>query len=36
MRLFFNFVASIDSVIDFRVRLEDVYCGSNEVIFFQV
>jgi len=29
MRLFFIFVASIDSVINFRVRLEDVYCGSN-------
>ena len=32
MRLVFIFVASIDSVINFRVRLEDVYCGSNEVI----
>jgi len=29
MRLFFIFVASIDSVINFRVRLEDVYYGSN-------
>jgi len=36
MRLYFIFVASIDSVINFRVRLEDVYCGNNEVIFSQV
>jgi len=35
MHLFFIFVASIDSVINFRVRLEDVYCGSNETIFFR-
>jgi len=27
MPLFFIFVASIDS--NFRVRLEDVHCGSN-------
>ena len=36
MRLWFIFVASIDSVVNFRVRLEDVYCGNNEVIFSQV
>jgi len=36
MRLFFIFVTSIDSVNDFRVRLEDVHCGSEEVIFSQV
>jgi len=35
MRLFFIFVASIDSVV-FRVRLEDVHCGSIEVVFCQV
>jgi len=33
--LIFFFVASIDSVINFRVRLEDVHCESNKVIFFQ-
>jgi len=33
MRVFFNFVASIDYIINLRVRLEDVHCGSNEVIF---
>jgi len=36
MHLFLIFLASIDSVINFRVGLEDVYCGSTEVIFFQV
>jgi len=36
MRLFFILVASVDSVLNFRVRLEDVHCGSNEVIFSQV
>jgi len=36
MRLFFIFFASIDSVINFRAVLEDVHCGSNEVIFSQV
>jgi len=35
MRLFFIFVASIHSVIDFRATLE-VHCGSNEVTFSQV
>jgi len=35
MRLFFIFVTSIDSVINFRVTLEEVHCGSNEVIFSQ-
>jgi len=30
------FFASPDSVINFRVRLEDVHCGSNEVIFSEV
>jgi len=35
MRLFFISVASLDSVINFRVRLQDVHCGS-EVIFSQV
>jgi len=35
MRLFFIFVASIDSVINFRATLEE-HCGSNEVIFSQV
>jgi len=30
MRLFFMFVASIDSVIYFRVTSEDVHCGSNK------
>jgi len=33
MRLFFVFVASLDFVINFRVSLKDVHCGSNEVIF---
>jgi len=32
MRLFFIFVASIDSVIN----LEEVHCGSNEIIFSHV
>jgi len=32
MRLFFIFVASRVFVINFRARLEDVHCGSNEVI----
>jgi len=27
---------AIESVINFRVRLEDVHCESNEVIFSQV
>jgi len=36
MHLYFIFVASIDSVVNFRVRSEDVYCGNNEVIFSQV
>jgi len=36
MRLFFIVFASIDSVTNFRARLEDVHCGSNEVIFSQI
>jgi len=36
MRLVFIFVASIDSVVNFRVRLEDVHCGSIEVTYCQV
>jgi len=36
MRLFFISVASIDSVIKFRVKLADVHYGSNEVIFRRV
>jgi len=35
MRLVFIFVASIGSVVNFRVRLEDVHCGSIEVIYCQ-
>jgi len=35
MRLFLIFVASTDSVINFRATLE-VHCESNEVIFSQV
>jgi len=35
MRLFFIFVSSVDSVINFRITLE-VHCVSNEVIFSQV
>jgi len=29
----FIFVASVDSVINVRVRSEDVHCGSYKVIF---
>jgi len=29
MRLVFIFVASVDSVVNFRVRLEDAHCGNN-------
>jgi len=36
MRLFFIFFTSIDPVINFQISLEDVHCGSNEVIFSQV
>jgi len=36
MRLFFIFVASIGSVINFRIRLADVNYGSNEVMFGRV
>jgi len=36
MRLLFMFVASIDSVINFRVRLKDVDCGSNKITVSQV
>jgi len=35
MRLYFIIVASVDSVINFRIALE-VHCVSNEVIFSQV
>jgi len=30
------FVSSIDSAVNFRVKLEDVHCGSIEVIYCQV
>jgi len=36
MRFFLSFFASLDPVVNFRVRLQDVNCGNNEVIFSQV
>jgi len=33
---FLIFFASLDPVVNFRVRLQDVNCGNNEVIFSQV
>jgi len=36
MHLVFIFVASIDSAVNFRVRLEGVLCGSIEVIYCRV
>ena len=33
---FLSLLQAIESVIHFRVRLEDVHCESTEVIFSQV